>query len=670
MTRGRSKPAWSALAVLSLALCALPLGLPAAAAAPVCAVDLPAPVRGANAVAALSDELPTVAHAAGLSARNLEHNLRTDRTLWVDECGRPYYVEPAESGPSTPEPVSAAPDDALTLHSRPGSALTFFLDFDGHAISATAWSAAYGGDFTAEPYSMDSDPAFNQTELSRIESAWRRVAEDYAPFDVDVTTEDPGTAAIDRSSASDDHFGTRVVISGTNTIYSQCSCGGIAYIGVFDATGNHSCYQPAFVFTRGVGVGSKGIAESASHEAGHNLGLYHDGTASSSYYPGQGAWAPVMGVGYYKPLSQWSVGEYAGANNTQDDLKVIAGNGPSLVADDVGDSRDDAVDLSSGTTSAAITARDDIDWFRFDAVGATTVTVTPQSPGGNLDAALEVYNAAGTQLAVIDEASAFLTSDSAAGLGATVTLTLPAGRYYAKVDGVGAGSPQSTGYSDYGSLGRYDLTLDTTTPLVIRNDRLPDGTVGAQYTASLQATGGQQPYAWGLVGGELPAGLTLTDAGTLQGTPTTSGSYTFAVRVADSSDQSDTASVQIVVDPAEQQEPAPQPSLPPSSTVTAATPIGSPTAAELPAQAPPLRITTRRLPRAIAGTRYRQRLSALGSGPMTWKALTVPRGLRVRTNGVLRGKPRRPGRYLITVAVLDSNGHTASSTLRLRVRAR
>ncbi len=228
VTRGRSKPAWSALAVVSLALWAMPLGLPAAAAAPVCAVDLQAPVRGANAVAALGDELPTVAHAAGLSARNLEHNLRTDRTLWVDECGRPYYVEPADSGPSRPEPVSAASADALTLHSRPGSALTLFLDFDGHAVSATAWSAAYGGDFTAEPYSMDSDPAFNDTELSRIESVWRRVAEDYAPFDVDVTTEDPGTAAIDRSSASDGQFGTRVIITGTNTIYSQCSCGGIA----------------------------------------------------------------------------------------------------------------------------------------------------------------------------------------------------------------------------------------------------------------------------------------------------------------------------------------------------------------------------------------------------------------------------------------------------------
>ena len=178
VTRGWSRRAWSALAVVSLALCTLPLGLPASAATPVCAVDLQAPMRGASAVAALGDELPTVAHAAGLSARSLEHALRTDRTLWVDECGRPYYVEPVDYAQATAEPVSAASDDALNVHSRPGSALTLFLDFDGHDVSATAWNATYGGDFTAEPYGVDFNPAFNDTELGRIESVWRRVAEE------------------------------------------------------------------------------------------------------------------------------------------------------------------------------------------------------------------------------------------------------------------------------------------------------------------------------------------------------------------------------------------------------------------------------------------------------------------------------------------------------------
>jgi hypothetical protein len=65
----------------------------------------------------------------------------------------------------------------------------------------------------------------------------------------------------------------------------------------------------------------------ASHEAGHNVGLGHDGTASVGYCQGHGAWAPIMGVGYYRGISQWSKGEYAGANNTEDDHAVIGSHG-------------------------------------------------------------------------------------------------------------------------------------------------------------------------------------------------------------------------------------------------------------------------------------------------------------------------------------------------------
>ena len=46
--------------------------------------------------------------------------------------------------------------------------------------------------------------------------------------------------------------------------------------------------------------------EAASHEAGHNLGLSHDGTRKTGYYAGHGDWAPIMGVGYYREVSQWS----------------------------------------------------------------------------------------------------------------------------------------------------------------------------------------------------------------------------------------------------------------------------------------------------------------------------------------------------------------------------
>ena len=39
---------------------------------------------------------------------------------------------------------------------------------------------------------------------------------------------------------------------------------------------------------------------------------------------GHAGWAPIMGVGYYQNISHWSKGEYAYANNTEDDTAIIS----------------------------------------------------------------------------------------------------------------------------------------------------------------------------------------------------------------------------------------------------------------------------------------------------------------------------------------------------------
>ncbi len=110
-------------------------------------------------------------------------------------------------------------------------------------------------------------------------------------------------------------------------------CGGVAYLDVFTtvngngggAAGDGYGYmQPAWVFPQKLGNSAKNIAEAVSHEVGHNLGLDHDGNASGQGYDrGHGAWAPIMGVGYDRPIAQWSKGDYAGANNQQDDVAII-----------------------------------------------------------------------------------------------------------------------------------------------------------------------------------------------------------------------------------------------------------------------------------------------------------------------------------------------------------
>ncbi|WP_203826618.1 S8 family serine peptidase [Actinoplanes palleronii] len=78
--------------------------------------------------------------------------------------------------------------------------------------------------------------------------------------------------------------------------------------------------------------------------------------------------------------------------------------------------------------------------------------------------------------------------------------------------------------------------------------RLPDPLVGRAYAATLQATGGVGPYTWSVTGGTLPAGLTLTAAGRLSGTPTAAaGAGTLSVRVRDSAAATVNATITLAV---------------------------------------------------------------------------------------------------------------------------
>jgi hypothetical protein len=171
---------------------------------------------------------------------------------------------------------------------------------------------------------------FSTAELQRIQAIWQRVAEDYAPFDVNVTTEPPSRRrAADAQLGTDQVFGTTVLIT-TRAPASTAAAAAAWPTSACSTTPDY--YKPALVFYNQLGGGNeKYVAEAISHEAGHNMGLQHDGTATVGYYQGHGSgatgWAPIMGVGYYQALVQWSKGQYSGANNTQDDFSVMASNG-------------------------------------------------------------------------------------------------------------------------------------------------------------------------------------------------------------------------------------------------------------------------------------------------------------------------------------------------------
>lgn len=223
--------------------------------------------------------------------------------LYID-THRPTELATVSNTGGTTSAAGAFPtEQTVMLHSRPGAKRVIHLDFDGQSVSGTAWNNSYGiAGINAQAFDLDGAPAtFSSTELDRIQAIWQRVAEDYAPFDVNVTTEEPPADVITCSSGTDLVFGTRVVITRnwTKLTASPCGCGGFTYVAVYDDYGD--TYKPAWVFFDNLGSGNeKYVAEAISHEAGHNLGLSHDGVA------GERATAAATAVASPAGLRSWT----------------------------------------------------------------------------------------------------------------------------------------------------------------------------------------------------------------------------------------------------------------------------------------------------------------------------------------------------------------------------
>jgi hypothetical protein len=300
---------------------------------------------------------------------------------------------------------------------------------------------------------MDAD------QLRAVQRIWQRVSEDFAPFDVDVTTEDPGADAIERSGPADPTYGTRVLVtSSREAARAICptACSGSSWVDVFDLALSHAFYQPSWVFPDMVGNHTKDVAEVISHEVGHTFGLQHDGSTNSGYDYGHRSWAPIMGAAFFRPITQWSRGSYAGANNQQDDLAVIASHGAPLRADDAVDTVTGAGPLPAGPAYITTDAdRDVYDLGRCS--GEVVLSALPAPVGPNLDIRLRMLAADGSPLVTADPPSKKLSAARVSGLSAEISVTVGPGDYFASVTGVGRRGALD-GYDGYGSLGAYTLT--------------------------------------------------------------------------------------------------------------------------------------------------------------------------------------------------------------------
>jgi len=157
---------------------------------------------------------------------------------------------------------------------------------------------------------------------------------------------------------------------------------------------------------------------------------------------------------------------------------------------------------------------------------------------------------------------------------------------------------------------------------VVTTTNLAKGQVGVPYSQSLQGSGGRTPYSWSLIGGALPAGLSLSSVGVVSGTPTTEQTTSFRVQLRDASSPAVLATRDL--------------------TITVAT----------------VAVTTATLADAVVGKAYAATLTASGGTPgYTWSVVSgsLPTGLTLSSLGKITGTPRATGTATFTVRVQDTS---------------
>jgi hypothetical protein len=265
--------------------------------------------------------------------------------------------------------------------------------------------------------------------------------------------------------------------------------------------------------------------------------------------------------------------------------------------------------------------------------GALTITTT-SLPGGIVGTA---YNSP-----VTTSGGTTPYTYSASGLPSGLTINGSTGTITGTPSSIGTATAaikvnDSTTPSSQSASSNLSITISPA-PLAVTTTSLPAGAAGSAYpSTTLQASGGVPPYIWALASGSsLPAGLSLSPAGVISGTPAaaSSGSYPLNFVVTDSFTTPETARATLTL------------------TISGGSPGG-------------LTLTPATLANATVNVSYSAALMAAGGvAPYAFSLVngtSLPPGLTLSSSGTISGTPTNAGSTVFSVGVVDSTTPTGLS---------
>ena len=390
-------------------------------------------------------------------------------------------------------------DSIPQLASRPESSSILYLDFNGNTYTGSSWknNVNPGEPIVTPVYSRDNDfTTFTTTELEDIEEVWKRVSENFRPWDINVTTIDPGDDVMKQSRKQ------RVCIGGSCRDWykkpEDSGAGGVAKFNSFSG----SIDRPCFTFIKNLGGSNMNFASCTSHEFGHTINLRHqevweNGQKVKDYRGGTGSGemsvGPIMGSAYRKNSDLWSYGTSGGQEKFQDDIAKI-NQSLTYLDDDHGDDIANATDIGTAVDnlkSGLVSTTEDVDVFLVEAQpGPLFIKASPFQPGPNLDVKLKLMDSQGNTLSEAEPANQ---------LSATINASVVTrSSYYISV----------TSNGTYGRIGTYDLYIDGSEPTLPVIKTHPVGTTfakGGSFTLSVDVLVdlGNLAYQWYLNGNPL-----------------------------------------------------------------------------------------------------------------------------------------------------------------------